>query len=123
MNLSTDTLRSIWSSVGRPARQAADSLATLVSSRPTGIASVTSVADSATTVNLLAAQPTRAGAALFNDSTAIAYIKCGATASATSFTVKVAAGGYWELPFMYAGVIDCIWASAPGGFMRITEFV
>lgn len=80
----------------------------------------TSVASSATNVTLLAANSARVGATIHNDSTAILYLKLGATASATSFTVKMDAGDYFETPFGYTGIIDGIWASA-NGYARITE--
>lgn len=85
-------------------------------------ATVTSVASSASSVNLLASNANRRKAMFFNDSTQIAYIKFGTTASTTSYTVKVLAGGYYEVPTpVYTGAIDCIWAAANGN-MRITEY-
>jgi hypothetical protein len=60
------------------------------------------------------------GAAVFNDSTALLFVKLGATASATSFTVKLYQDGYFEVPFGYTGIIDGIWASATGS-ARVTE--
>jgi hypothetical protein len=62
------------------------------------------------------------GRAVFNDSTAVLYLKFGATASATSYTVQVAAGGYYEFPQpLYAGQVDGIWASANGN-ARTTQW-
>lgn len=81
----------------------------------------TSVSASATTVTVLAANSSRVGAAVYNDSTALLYLKCGATASSTSHTVQIVAGGYWEAPYGYTGIIDGIWASATGS-ARVTEF-
>lgn len=86
---------------------------------------VTSVASSASSVSLLASNANRTGATFYNDSSAIAYVKLGTTASTSSFTIAMAAGSYYELPFenkMYTGAIDAIWASATGN-MRISEFV
>lgn len=91
--------------------------------RPMGVsAALTNVASSASNVTLLAANANRKGAVFFNDSTQILYLKFGATASATSFTVKLAAGAYYELPpaVIYTGIIDGIWASADGA-CRVTE--
>jgi hypothetical protein len=53
---------------------------------------------------------------VFNDSTAALFLKFGATASATSFTVKIAAGAYYEMPTRptYTGIVDGIWAAANG---------
>jgi hypothetical protein len=86
-------------------------------------ATLTNVAGSATTVTLLGSNAARIGAYLFNDSSAALYVKMGATASATSFTVKVAAGGYFELPHpCYTGILDGLWDSATGA-ARVTEVV
>lgn len=81
-----------------------------------------SVNDSATNVTLLSANANRRGASFYNDSSATLYLKCGSTASLTSFTIPVEPRGYYELPFKYAGIIDGIWSSAAGGAVRITEF-
>ena len=56
----------------------------------------------------------RKGATIHNDSTQILYVKFGTTASATSYTVKMVADAYYEVPFGYTGRIDGIWASANG---------
>lgn len=79
-------------------------------------ASVYTVAGSATSVTLAVANTGRVGVGIFNDSTALAYIKFGATASTTSFTVRLDPGGYYELAGhgIYTGIIDCIWATATG---------
>jgi hypothetical protein len=80
-----------------------------------------SVGDSATNVTVLASNANRLGATIFNDSTAILRLKLGATASATSFTIAMAAQSYYEVPFGYTGIIDGIWASDAGGNARVTE--
>lgn len=88
-------------------------------------ATVTSVAANAASVSLLAATDARAGASIFNDtsdSTSVLYLKCGTTASTTSFTIEVAAGGYYEVPYGYNGAIDGIWSTTATGSARITEF-
>jgi hypothetical protein len=87
--------------------------------------SQSSVAGSASSVTLLAANSNRLGATISNDSSAILYVKLGATASTSSFTAILAGngsgiGGYFEVPYGYTGVIDGIWASATGN-ARITE--
>lgn len=84
----------------------------------------TNVADSATSASLLAANTNRKGATVFNDSTAILYLLLvtGGTASATAFTIQIAAGGYYEVPFGYTGALIGIWASDTAGSARITEF-
>lgn len=86
-------------------------------------ATVTSVNDSATSVQLLAANAARKTATFFNDSTSLLYLKFGTTASTTDYTVKIAAGGYFELPLgAYTGRIDGIWSADSSGAVRITEY-
>lgn len=88
-------------------------------------ATLANVASSATNVTLLSAAARANGRTVFNDSTAILYLKFGATASVTSYTVQVAAGGYFEFPLggdgVYAGQVDGIWASANGN-ARLTSW-
>lgn len=85
-------------------------------------AALTNVNDTAANVTLLAANVARRMAAIFNDSTEALFVKFGATASLTSFTVKIAAGGYYEFPFpIYVGIVDGIWAADAAGAARITE--
>lgn len=98
---------------------AAASTSVVMARAPTG--TVTSVADAATSGTVLVANTARLGATLFNDSTVRALVKLGATASATSFTVAMAAQDYYEVPFGYTGVIDAIWDSNASGSMRVTE--
>lgn len=84
-------------------------------------ATLTNVSSSATNVTLHASNTARLGLFLYNDSTSSCYVKFGATASATSFTVFMGPGAYWEMPRpMYTGIVDGIWVSA-NGTMRVTE--
>jgi hypothetical protein len=49
------------------------------------------------------------------------FLKFGTTASATSFTVKIPASGYYEFPQpLYTGAVDGIWDAANGN-ARLTE--
>lgn len=82
---------------------------------------VTSVNDTASSTTLLAANTNRLGASVQNDSTVVLYLKLGATASTSSFTVQMAAASYYEVPYGYTGVIDGIWASDASGAARMTE--
>jgi hypothetical protein len=76
--------------------------------------SVTQVGSSATNVTLKVSNAARLGLTVHNDSTAILYLKLGATASTTSYTVQVPSQGYYEVPGLYIGIVDGIWASANG---------
>lgn len=82
---------------------------------------VTSVNDTASSTTLLASNANRLGFSVYNDSTVTLYLKYGATASLTSFTVPILAAGYFEDPWRYTGVVDAIWASDASGAARITE--
>lgn len=106
-----------------PATQPVSVAATLATQdvRPS-TAAVTSVADTASSTTLLAAAAGRLGATVFNDSTEPLFVKFGTTASATSFTVKILAGGYFEFPQpVYTGRVDGIWNADAAGSARITE--
>ena len=87
-------------------------------------ATVTPVPSAVTATTLLAANAARLGAAFFNDSTALLYLKWGAAPSTASYTVKVAAGQYYELPgpFVYSGIVTGVWAAANGNVLT-TEVV
>jgi hypothetical protein len=50
-----------------------------------------------------------------NDSTANLYLKYGTGASATSYTVKLVAGAYYEFPQpVYGGAVNGFWDAANG---------
>lgn len=83
---------------------------------PLTSATVSRVASSITVVTLLAANAARRSGAFYNDSTSALYLKHGATATATDFTVKLAAGQFYELPDpLYTGIVTGIWVAADGG--------
>ena len=84
---------------------------------------VTSVGGNVTADTLiLAANPARQGATIFNDSTAQLTLLVGSgTQSATVFTTKIASQQYYEVPFRYVGRISGQWAAANGS-ARITEY-
>ena len=81
----------------------------------------TSVAGSASSTTLLASNTSRKGFSIYNDSTAILYVRFQATASTSNFSVKLQPDAYYEDSMGYTGVIDGIWASATGN-ARITEY-
>lgn len=84
-------------------------------------ATLSNVNDTASSTTLLSSNASRKGAMIQNDSTEILYVKFGTTASATDYTVKMAAGDYYEVPFGYTGRIDGIWANNASGAARVTE--
>lgn len=103
----------------------ANTTAWLVTQQGSSSATLANVNDTASSTTLLASNAARRGATIFNDSTVSLYVKFGATASTTSFTVLMAAQAYYELPAtpsVYTGVIDGIWASDASGAARVTEW-
>ena len=86
-------------------------------------ADVTSVADLDTVQTLLAANTDRKGFSIHNDSTAILYVKLGATATSTDFSFRVVPQGYYESSsLIYLGIITGIWSADSTGAARITEY-
>lgn len=79
---------------------------------------------SASSINVLAANAARLGFTLYNDSNSDGNLKCGATASTSSFTLRFFANQLIttkDLGFNYTGQLDAIWDSATGN-MRVDEF-
>lgn len=88
---------------------------------PSSVATRTSVAAAVADTLLLAANATRLGATVHNDSTANLFLALGtAAASTTSYTTIVAPGAYYELPIRFTGQIRGIWSVATGN-ARVTE--
>lgn len=89
--------------------------------KPT-VATLANVGSSATNVTIFSASGQTNARTVYNDSTAVLYLKFGGTASTTSYTVQIASGGYYEFPQpVYAGQVDGIWASANGS-ARVTSW-
>ena len=110
---------------GAPAAlgQAAASASMPVVEAKSTTATTSSVNDTASNVTILAANANRLGATVYNDSTSILYLKLGATATTTDYTVKLLPDDYYEIPAKYAGIIDGIWSADASGAARVTELV
>lgn len=89
-----------------------------------GTATNSSVADNAASTTVLAANTSRLGASITNDSSAALYLLLGTgTASTTNYTARIVQYGYYETPYGYTGIIKGIWASDPNdGAAQVTEF-
>lgn len=84
-------------------------------------AAVSSVASSTASQTASATNASRRGWLAYNKSTAVCYVKYGATATDESFTLAIDAGGWFEMPApIYTGQIDVIWATANGS-LKVTE--
>jgi hypothetical protein len=84
-------------------------------------ATVSSIIASTTNQTVVAANPNRKGLILFRSGTGTAYIKFGATATSTDYTVQLTNNTVYELPNpIYTGIIDVIF-SGTAGTLKITE--
>ena len=100
---------------------ATNDLVPVTESRP-ATATASNVSSSASSVTILASNSSRKGAMLYNDSNSKLYLLFGSgTASTTNYTVQLASGTYYEVPFpCFTGQLTGIWASANGA-ARVTE--
>lgn len=92
---------------------------------PMTTATLSNVASSTDSTELAGGSSSRKLFSVHNDSTQTLYLKLGTSASSTSYTVEIAAGGYYELPThptagTYLGPITGAW-SAANGYARVTE--
>jgi hypothetical protein len=89
--------------------------ASVTVNQPTSNTSASSTIAAAITSNtILAANFNRKGATIWNNSTANLYIDFDSAASTSDYAVKIASGGYYELPFSYTGIISGIWDAVNG---------
>jgi hypothetical protein len=118
-----NTLGQKTSANSTPVVLASDQSAITVKQSTSATATRSDVAGSAASVTVLAANANRLGATIFNDSSALLYLKAGITASATDFTWKLFPGDLLTIDatLLYTGRIDGVWASATGA-ARVTEF-
>jgi hypothetical protein len=87
-----------------------------------GTGAVTPVAYSASNQTALSSNANRKGAKFFNNTDGDAYVKLAATATTSDFSVKISAGGYYNLEVpVYTGIIDVIFANGTAGNLLVTE--
>ena len=84
-------------------------------------ATLANVSAAATSSTVAASNDGRRGLIVVNDSVETLYLKFGATASTTSYTVMLCPGETFQMTApIYTGIIDGIW-SAASGTARVTE--
>lgn len=91
------------------------------------VGTITSIGISNSDTLLLAANSNRRGAIIYNDTTS-AILRIGlsiSTVTNTNFSVQLSAGGFFEVPSGYVGMVRGLWSVTEGGNSgaRITEFV
>ena len=88
------------------------------------VGSPQSVAYSATSVSLFGNTPASVFRSVYNDATVPCYVLFNGTpASNTLFTVKLAAGAFFQVPLpLYTQQVNIIWDAAGSGAARTTEY-
>lgn len=87
-------------------------------------ATVTSVNSAATSTSIIAANRYRSGVTVTNtDANTLYLLVGGGTASATNYSVPIAAGAHWEAPYGFTGAITGIWSGDGAGAALVTEYV
>jgi hypothetical protein len=100
----------------------AQNITSLISWYYADTATITTKASSNANQTALASNSSRKGAKFFNDSDTDVVLKFGTTATTTDFTIKINAGGYYNLETpIYRGRIDIISATTGTGNLRTTE--
>lgn len=83
-------------------------------------ATVTKVPAAITATPLLPFHYVRNSGSVYNDSSAILYVKLGDGATTDDWTVKLNQDDYYDLPDGYIGSVSGVWATATGQ-ARVTE--
>jgi hypothetical protein len=82
---------------------------------------VTRVAASVTVVTLSAANASRTGLIVYNESPSPLFLKFGVSAATTDYTVQIPPSGYWVMDMpIDPGIITGIWTNAVGA-AQVTE--
>lgn len=88
----------------------------------TTTAALSNVNYSGSNQTVVASNASRIGLMLFNDTDGSLFLKYGSGSSSSSFTVKVAAGGYWEMPQpIFTGILTGTGTGGSTGATRVTE--
>lgn len=100
-------------------------MAEYMPARATEAPTHSSVASTAASTTILAANPRRKGATIFNtDANALCIRMDGGTATTTTgFHVRITQNQYFEVPFGYTGAISGIWEADGAGAANIAEYV
>lgn len=122
---SSGTLTATWDSSSGTNLAGTNALLTSLVNQNNEVAptsTVTRVASSITNVSLLVSNTARQAAYFYNESTSIAYLKLGTTASATSYTLQMTPLSFVTIDYdpVYTGEVDAIWVTANGA-MQVTE--
>jgi protein involved in ribonucleotide reduction len=84
---------------------------------------LSSAVASTTAIEILASNPNRSMATLYVDGNRPWFIAFGATASPSSFTVRVPVNSYFELPARYTGTVSAVSNGNGGSTLHITDII
>lgn len=79
-------------------------------------------ADTVTPAVLAAVNVNRKGLSFWNNSTGAVLVELGAAPTATAYTARIEAGGYFELPFGFTGQVQGLWTALGGVGVFVREF-
>lgn len=89
----------------------------------TSTTAITSANASTTNYTILPTNPNRRGALFFKEGTNTCYLKFGATATTSSYSIRLGSDDYYELPTLYTGQVDIVFnTTASNNTLRVTEF-
>jgi len=113
----------VSSAITSPVGQGSAAAALSTTPAVVSTASITTLASTAASQQLLAANAARTGLILVNTDANQVRVKYGTTASASSFTFIVPGNfGQWEMPKpVYTGRLDAIWDADGTGSLISTE--
>lgn len=94
---------------------------TVTATPPTATAAANTQVSVSTNVTLKASNASRRGLILYNTGSKLVYVKFGATATPTDFTIPLPAGQVWEMSEpIYTGIIDAV-ASSGTQVVNVSE--
>ncbi len=95
---------------------------TISAVKQAGTAMLNNINSSTSSVQLMAANATRLGMVIVNDSTQPMYVAFAATASTTAYSLVLQPADTYETSsLVYTGAVSAIWTGTPSGAARITE--
>ena len=121
INLNTDTVESLLSTVQADIALIKADIADGVAVRNTSTTGSTPTNFTSTSYATISASNTsRKGLTIFNEGAGLLYVTLGtSTTTATSYTTRLSAGDYYEVPFEYTGLVGGIFGTS--GTARVTE--
>jgi hypothetical protein len=121
INLNTDTVESLLSTVQADIALVKTDIANGVAVTNTSSTSATPTTFSSTTyATISASNASRKGLTIFSEGSGLLYVTLGTSTTTTSlYTIRLAAGDYYEVPFGYTGLVGGLFGTA--GTARVTE--